>query len=107
MMATSTLWAVSPLEEAAAIVKAEWIRLQHENAVSDGAIAVLPAEQSAPAPSRVHVGVATTRQPSLDNPAPDDRRARPTWRPAMPVWPTQRSPPLGLRVLEGVVGQRR
>ncbi len=57
-MATSTLWAISPLDEAAAIVEAEWVRLEHDQAPAepDNAhpAADRPAPHAHPSASRDH-----------------------------------------------------
>jgi hypothetical protein len=93
-MATDTLWVTSLLDEAAAIVEAEWIRLQHDEALWERELADLPAELPAPRPNPLHVGVTTTTRRWPGPPMPEDRRRWPTRRwPATPVWATQRSPP--------------
>ena len=55
-MATNTAWATSLLDEAAAIVEAEWIRLQQDEALWEREVADLFAESPAarPAPRRRH-----------------------------------------------------
>ena len=93
-MATDTAWATSLLDEAAAIVEAEWIRLQQDVALWERELADLPADLPAPRPAPPRVGVTTTARRWPGPPRPEDRRrwpARP-W-PATPVWATQRSPP--------------
>ena len=50
-MATSTAWATSLLDEAAAIVEAEWMRLQQDEALWERELADLPADLPAPRPS--------------------------------------------------------
>jgi hypothetical protein len=107
-MATDTQWATSLLDEASAIVEAEWIRLQHDEALWEREIADLSAEMPAPRPSPPRIGVTTTARRRSGQPMPDDRR-RPTRRwPPIPVWATQRSPPWQLGVhLKGTVGQGR
>ena len=107
-MATSTVWATSLLEEAAAIVEAEWIRLQDDQAVAERA-GIPPGEEPAARRSVACLGVTTALRPSPDDRTPDDRRgSRARRRPAQPVWPTQRSPPVSRSgPPEGVVGQRR
>ena len=42
-MATTTAWASSLLDEAAAIMEAEWIRLQQDEALWERELADLPA----------------------------------------------------------------
>jgi hypothetical protein len=108
-MATVTQWETSLLDEAAAIVEAEWIRLQQDEALWEREIADLSAEMPAPRPGPPRVGVATTARRRSGRPMPEDRRTRPTRRwPPMPVWATQRSPPSQPGVqLKGTVGQGR
>ena len=93
-MATDTQWATSLLDEAAAIVEAEWMRLQQDEALWECELAELPADLPAPRPGPPRVGVTITVRRWPSQPLPHDRRrwpARP-W-PATPVWATQRSPP--------------
>ncbi|HZN82952.1 MAG TPA: hypothetical protein VFC01_25220 [Mycobacterium sp.] len=93
-MATSTAWVTSLLDEAAAIVEAEWIRLQQDEALWERELADLPAELPAARPGPPRVGVTTTTGRWPGPPMPEDRRRWPTRRwPATPVWATQRSPP--------------
>ena len=49
-MASTTAWASSLLDEAAAIVEAEWIRLQQDEALWEREVADLPADLPAPRP---------------------------------------------------------
>lgn len=92
-MATNTIWATSLLDEAAAIVEAEWIRLQQDEALWEREFADtsdLPAPR--PCPPCVVVATATYRRPGP--PTPADPRGCPIRRvPATPIWATQRSPP--------------
>ena len=93
-MATDTDWATRLLDEAAAIVEAEWIRLGQDVALWERELADLPADLPAPRPGGPRVGITTTVRRWPGPPRPQDRRrwpARP-W-PATPVWATQRSPP--------------
>ncbi|MDT5304025.1 MAG: hypothetical protein QOG79_7561 [Mycobacterium sp.] len=103
-MATDTARATSLLDEAAAIVEAEWMRLEQDlwREVAD-----LFAEMPAPRSSPPRVGVATTQRRRSGPPLPDTpRRWAPRRRPAMPVWVTQRSPPPDPGVLlKATVGQ--
>ena len=93
-MATFTAWANSLLGEAAAIVEAEWMRLQQDKAVSERELADLLSEMPAPRPAPPRVGVITTHPRSSGPPTLEDRRKWPTQRwPATPIWATQRSPP--------------
>jgi len=93
-VATSTAWATSLLDEAAAIVEAEWIRLQQDVALWERELADLPADLPAPRPGPPRAGATTTALRRSGQPMPDDRGRWPTrpW-PATPVWATQRSPP--------------
>ena len=108
-MAPDTLWATSVLDEAAAIVEAEWIRLQHDEALWERELADLLAELPAPRPAPPRVGVTTSRRRRAGQPMPDRDRRWPRWRwLAVPVWATQRSPPPDPGVvLKGIVGQGR
>ena len=95
-MATNTLWATSLLDEAAAIVEAEWIRLQQDEdlALWECEVADLSAEMPAPRPCPPRVGVTTTQRRWPGQPLPGDRRRWLMRRwPPMLVWATQRSPP--------------
>ena len=108
-MATTTAWVTSLLDEAAAIVEAEWIRLQQDDALWERELADLPAERPAARPGPPRVGVATTarRRPSPPTPA-DPRRWPVRPRPATPIWATQRSPPSPRETCaKGTVGQGR
>ena len=108
-MAPDTAWATSVLDEAAAIVEAEWIRLQLDEALWEGELADLLAEMPAPRPGPARVGVTATQRRRSGHPMPDHRRRWPTRRwLAVPVWATQRSPPADPGVLlNGIVGQGR
>ena len=105
---TNTQLATSLLDEAAAIVEAEWMRLQQDEALWERELADLAADLPAPRPGPPRVGVTTTRRRS-GQPMPDDRRRWPARRwPATPVWATQRSPQCAPGVLlKGTVGQGR
>ena len=95
-MATNTAWATSLLDEAAAIVEAEWMRLQQDEALWECELADLPADLPAPRPGPPRVGATITARRWPSQPLPHDRHwwpARP-W-PPMPVWATQRAPPSG------------
>jgi hypothetical protein len=108
-MATNTAWATSLLDEAAAIVEAEWMRLQQDEALWEREVADLFAEMPAPRPGPPRVGVTSTQRRSSGQPMPEDLRRWPTRRwPPMPVSATQRSPPSSPAVLlKGTVGQGR
>jgi hypothetical protein len=93
-MATNTDWAISLLDEAAAIVEAEWMHLQQDEALWEREIADQLTELPAPRPAPPRVGATTTQRRWPGHPMPDHRRRWPTRPyPAMPVWATQRSPP--------------
>jgi hypothetical protein len=93
-MAPDTQWATSVLDEAAAIVEAEWIRLQLDETLWERELADLRAEMPAPRPGPPRVGVTATGHRRSGQPMPDHRRGWPTRRwPPTPVWATQRSPP--------------
>jgi hypothetical protein len=96
-MATNSVGVDSLLDEAAAIVEAEWIRLQDE-ALWEDEVADLGADLPAPRPARPRSRVTATAARPWSGPSmADDRRRWATWRrPATPVWATQRSPPLSL-----------
>jgi hypothetical protein len=93
-MSTDTQWATSVLDEAAAIVEAEWIRLQHDVDLWDREFTDPFAEMPAPRPGAPRVGVTTIARRRPGQLSSEDLRVRPTRRwPALPVWATQRSPP--------------
>ena len=95
-MTTNTAWATSLLDEAAAIVEAEWMRLQQDEALWERELADLLSEMPAPRPGPARDGVTTTARRWSGQPMPDHRGRWPTRRwPPMPVWATQRSPPPG------------
>ena len=82
--AAHTGWATTLLDEAAAIVEAEWMRLQQEEAMWERLVADLFAEMPAtrPGPGRA----ALTQHPWSGSSTPDDRRRWPTrLGPATPV----------------------
>ena len=95
-MATTTAWAISLLDEAAAIVEAEWIRLQQDEALWERELADLAAEMPAPRPAPPGVRVTATARRWPGPPTLEGRRGWPTRRwPPTPIWATQRSPPRG------------
>lgn len=108
-MVTNTAWAIRMLDEAAAIVEAEWIRLQQDVALWEREVADLPADLPTPRPGPPHVGVTTTVLRCPGRPSSSDRRRWPRRRrPATPIWATQRSPPCNVGVLlKGTVEQGR
>ena len=93
-MATETQSVTGLLEEAAAIVQAEWIRLQQDEVLWEREITDVSAEIPAPLPAPRRFGVTTSRRGWQGQPVPDERRRWPVSRwPPTPVWATQRSPP--------------
>jgi hypothetical protein len=93
-MAGTTAWATTLLDEAAAIVEAEWIRLQQDEALWERELADLAAEMPAPRPGPPRVPGTTTARRWPGPPTPEGRRGWPTRRwPPTPIWATQRSPP--------------
>ena len=77
-MATVTTAGADLLHEAAAILEAEWIRLQQDMALWEREVADLPAELTAPRPGPPRVVMATTmRRRSAHATAGDRRRWRP------------------------------
>jgi hypothetical protein len=107
-MATDTQWATSLLDEAAAIVEAEWIRLRQDEALWERELADLVTETPAPRPGPPRVGITTTCRRWPGQPMPDDRRKCPPgrWLP-VPVWATQRSPPSPQCVLNALSEEGR
>ena len=81
-MAIDTQSATGLLEEAAAIVHAEWIRLQQDEVLWEREIADLSSEIPAPVPGPRRFGVTTTRRGWQGQPVPDERRRWQAWR-----WP--------------------
>ncbi|QRY46009.1 hypothetical protein JVX93_03725 [Mycolicibacterium boenickei] len=87
-------WDSSLLEEAAAIVEAEEIRLRQDEALWECELASPPVEGTAPRARPPRVGALTCTRRHTCPPIPDGPRrwiTRP--RLAVPVWATQRSPP--------------
>ena len=108
-MAPDTAWATRLLDEAAAIVEAEWMRVQQDEALWERELADLLAEMPAPRPAPPRVGVTTTGRRRSGHPMPEHRRRWPKRRwPTTPVWATQRSPPAYPgALLKRIVGQGR
>jgi hypothetical protein len=108
-MAATTAGASSLLDEAAAIVEAEWICRQQDEALPERELADLPADLPAPRPGPPRVVVTATARRWPRPPTPADRRRWLTRRwPATPVWATQRSPPSPRETCsKGTVGQGR
>ena len=92
-MATDTQTATVLLDEATAIVEAEWMRLQQEEEDLWCAVADLFAEMPAPRPRPPRTGVTVQLQrPSRPLPA-NRRRWPPQGWPPRKIWASQRSPP--------------
>jgi hypothetical protein len=92
-MATDTQTATALIDEATAIVEAEWMRLQQEEEDLWCEVADLFAEMPAPRPRPPRTGVTIQLQ-RPGQPLPANRRRWPPrgW-PARKIWATQRSPP--------------
>jgi hypothetical protein len=92
-MATDAQTATALLDEAAAIVEAEWMRLE-QDADLWGEVDDPFAEMPVPRPYPPRVGLATSRPRRSGRPLPGPSRC---WAsrgcPAMQIWATQRSPP--------------
>ena len=69
-MTTNTTWATSLLDEAAAIVEAEWMRLQQDEALWERELADLLSEMPAPRPGPARDGVTTTARRWSGQPMP-------------------------------------
>lgn len=108
-MATTTAWGFSLLDEAAAIVEAEWIRLQQDVAFSGRGRTDLTADLPAPRPAPPGIAVTTTPRRWPSQAIAHDCRGWPLrpW-PATSIWATQRSPPsLREELLKDTVEQGR
>jgi len=93
-MVTATRWVSTVVDEAAAIVEAEWMRLEQDEQLCACEIAGLLAELPAPRPYRLRSGVATVQRRCSGDPQPQQPRpGGPRRWPAPHVWATQRSPP--------------
>jgi hypothetical protein len=81
------------VEEAEAIVRAEWMRLQHDDALDEHAHRAVCSEMPAARPRSFRPVIRTATGKRSGAP-----RRRPGWPPRSGphrrVWPTQRSPPL-------------
>jgi hypothetical protein len=92
-MTTDTL-TEAVLDEAEAIVCAEWMRLQHDSALREdeltGAGAEMPAAR--PRPPRLATLTTTLRRPAMTHCGHRGGWPARRW-PGLPVWATQRSPP--------------
>ena len=99
-MTTDTL-ADAVLDEAEAIVCAEWMRLQHDSASLEDALIGPRAEMPAARrrPHRVATLTATLRGPAMTHPARRAGWPARRWL-GLPVWATQRSPPQHREVTE-------
>ena len=92
-MATDTQTATALLDEATAIVEAEYMRLHQEEEDLWCEVADLFAEMPAPRPRPRRTGV-TIERPRTGQPLPANRRRWPPrgWPPRK-IWASQRSPP--------------
>ena len=106
-MATNTAWATSLLDEAAAIVEAEWMRLQQDEALWERELADLLSEMPAPRPGprRRHHHCASVVRPT------DARRPWPVADAAMASYAGMGDPAVSSAgpgvLLKGTVGQGR
>ncbi len=85
------------IEEAEAIVRAEWMRLQHGDASDEHACCAVCSEMPAAQPRLMR---GFTRTAALERSGAPRRRAGwpPRRGPQRRVWPTQRSPPMSWHV---------
>src|SRR5881227_1488621 len=93
-MITFTELAPAALDEAAAIVEAEWMRLQRQGAVRAGDPLAEPVESPAPrrCPPTVAIGVSCARRPGPIRVTGTSPRLVPA-ETLRQVWATERSPP--------------
>jgi hypothetical protein len=99
-MVIETTSATAVFEEATAIVEAEWMRLEQEIARWESEVSDVYADSLVLEPHPKRVGTATDLRHGQHGPA--DRRRH--WRGRQhvsPIWPTQRSPPLGRDMTSG------
>ncbi|MDT5336805.1 MAG: hypothetical protein QOD90_2310 [Mycobacterium sp.] len=82
------------LDEAEAIVRAEWLRLQHDEAPPERAPCAVGSEMPAARPRPVTAATVTATV-ERSRPTPPRRRTGWPFKAVLqqPVWPTQRSPP--------------
>ncbi len=99
-LTTDTL-AETVLDEAEAIVCAEWRRLHHDSASRKDALTGGRAEMPAARrrPQRIATRSATLRRPAMTHPARRGGWPARRWL-GLPVWATQRSPPQHSEVTE-------
>jgi hypothetical protein len=95
-MTTFTQLTPAALDEAAAIVEAEWMRLQRQGAVSVEGHFAEPAESPAPhmCRPRIAIGVACVRRPGPPPVREVSTQLTPK-EPRLQIWATERSPPAG------------
>jgi hypothetical protein len=95
------------LDEAEAIVRAEWMRLQHDEAPRERAPCAVGSEMPAARPRPVTAATVTA---TLERPRPTPPKRWTGWQskaaPQQSVWPTQRSPPLHGGVMPNSVEHR-
>jgi hypothetical protein len=91
-MTTDTL-TTTAIDDAEAIVRAEWMRMEHDDAHSGHEYPTGCSEKPAARPRLVTCATMPLKWPG---PTPSICRAgwSPTRGPVRRVWPTQRSPPL-------------
>ncbi len=105
---TMTEVAEAALNQAEAIVEAEWMRLQQHDNPRGLELAESCAEMPAARSDPPRVGTLTTTQRPPTEYWGDGNGWSGRWWPAPPVWATQRSPPPGRGSLPEVfVDQRR
>jgi hypothetical protein len=92
-MTTETHWETTAFDEATAILEAEWMRLEQDVALWEREVADLFADELLPQSCPARVGVFSDTSRSALPPVPDRTEHGCARRQAMPVWPTQRSPP--------------
>jgi hypothetical protein len=94
-MITITAMTSAALDEAAAIVEAEWMRLQRQSAPRVEDHFAEPTESPAPrkCPPRVAIGVARVRRPGPSATGMGSQLIPKGTR--LGVWATERSPPVG------------
>jgi hypothetical protein len=89
---TADTLTVPAIDEAEAIVRAEWMRIEHDDALRQHARHTVCSEMPAARPRPVKCAAVILERPRT---IPLRRRAGwpPKCGPARRVWPTQRSPP--------------
>jgi hypothetical protein len=90
---TADTLTVPAIDEAEAIVRAEWLRIEHDDALRGHEYPTVCSEEPDARPRPVKCAAVILERP---RPTPLRRRAgwSPKCGPVRRVWPTQRSPPL-------------